>query len=615
MPTLGDFATATVIYGKFSTYRPSTGATFTLAGSPVLSVYKTNSTTQSTAGVTLTADFDGVVGLNHFTVDTSADGTFYSAGGFFDLVLTTGTVDGVSVVGAVVASFTLRATSLSAAAMDAIVDLVWDELLTGASHNVTSSAGKRLREITNSVTHSGVAQAGGTATITLASTASTTDGIYDPSVVRISAGTGAGQARLIIQYTGSTRVAAVDRDWRVVPDTSSEYELISTQNIISTNEGIAQGGGTSTITLNAIASSINDAYVGQLVVLRTGTGQDQARIIGAYNGTTKVATVNQAWITNPVAGTGYIMWPLGRSMVTAIVDDAITAASLATNAVDEIVDAVWDEVLTGGTHNIQNSAGKRLREITNSVIHSGTAQAGATASITLASSASTTDGIYDPSVVRISGGTGAGQARMIIQYEGSTRVASVDRDWRVAPDNTSTYEVVATQNIISSNEGLAQGGGASSVTLNADASAVDDCYVGQLIALRTGTGQDQSRIVTAYNGTTKVATVAHAWQVNPAAGTGYVLWPLGRAYVVGMASEFRDAASLANADALLNRDMAAVSDTNARSPLNSLRFLRNKWALSGSTLSVKKEDDSTEAWTATVSTSAGADPVTGSDPA
>lgn len=70
-----------------------------------------------------------------------------------------------------------------------------------------------------------------------------------------------------------------------------------------------------------------------------------------------------------------------------------------------------------------------------------------------------------------------------------------------------------------------------------------------------------------------------------------------------------------NADALLNRDMSAVSDTTARSPLNALRFLRNKWGIVGTTLTVTKEDDSTSAWTAQVSTSSGADPVTGTDPA
>jgi hypothetical protein len=70
-----------------------------------------------------------------------------------------------------------------------------------------------------------------------------------------------------------------------------------------------------------------------------------------------------------------------------------------------------------------------------------------------------------------------------------------------------------------------------------------------------------------------------------------------------------------NADALLNRDMSAVSDTNARTPLNALRFLRNKWAVVGTTLTVRKEDDSTEAWTAEVTGDSAADPITGSDPA
>jgi hypothetical protein len=74
-------------------------------------VYKDNSTTQSTTGVTLTADFDSVTGLNHVAIDTSADGTFYSAGSFFDIVITTGTVDSVSAVGMVVGRFTIRKNS------------------------------------------------------------------------------------------------------------------------------------------------------------------------------------------------------------------------------------------------------------------------------------------------------------------------------------------------------------------------------------------------------------------------------------------------------------------------------------------------------------------------
>lgn len=69
------------------------------------------------------------------------------------------------------------------------------------------------------------------------------------------------------------------------------------------------------------------------------------------------------------------------------------------------------------------------------------------------------------------------------------------------------------------------------------------------------------------------------------------------------------------ADALLNRDMSAVSDTNSRSPLNALRFLRNKWSIPGGVLTVTKEDDTTTAWTGAVTTDASAVPIIALDPA
>ena len=107
--SLGDFDSGAVVYGKFTTFNPSTGAPFTLGGTPALSVYKDNSTTQTTTGVTLTADFDSVTGLNHFAIDTSD--SFYAVGSFFDVVITTGTVNAVSAVGSVVGRFTIRKTA------------------------------------------------------------------------------------------------------------------------------------------------------------------------------------------------------------------------------------------------------------------------------------------------------------------------------------------------------------------------------------------------------------------------------------------------------------------------------------------------------------------------
>jgi hypothetical protein len=71
------------------------------------------------------------------------------------------------------------------------------------------------------------------------------------------------------------------------------------------------------------------------------------------------------------------------------------------------------------------------------------------------------------------------------------------------------------------------------------------------------------------------------------------------------------------ADALLNRNLATGTDSGSdsvRTMRQALRILRNKWVVSAGTLSVKKEDDSTESWSAAVTGTPGADPVTGVDP-
>jgi len=103
---VGDFSKGDTITFMFTTFRPSTGAPFLLAGTPVVSVYKDNNLTQDTAGVTLTTNYDSVTGLNFVSVSTST--AFYVDGSSYECVITTGTVDSVSVVGSCVGRFTMR---------------------------------------------------------------------------------------------------------------------------------------------------------------------------------------------------------------------------------------------------------------------------------------------------------------------------------------------------------------------------------------------------------------------------------------------------------------------------------------------------------------------------
>lgn len=106
MQYLGDYAEDATLNFKFSTHKAD-GTPIALAGSPAVSVYKGSGTTQSTAGVTLTTDFDSVTGLNNVLIDLSAD-AFYAVANDYQVVITTGTVDSVSVVGTVLAHFSIE---------------------------------------------------------------------------------------------------------------------------------------------------------------------------------------------------------------------------------------------------------------------------------------------------------------------------------------------------------------------------------------------------------------------------------------------------------------------------------------------------------------------------
>lgn len=72
-----------------------------------------------------------------------------------------------------------------------------------------------------------------------------------------------------------------------------------------------------------------------------------------------------------------------------------------------------------------------------------TAQGGTSSTITLASGASPTNDHYNDRNARvfIRAGTGAGQDRAIVDYVGSTRVATVSPEWTTSPDATSVYVI------------------------------------------------------------------------------------------------------------------------------------------------------------------------------
>jgi len=178
---------ATEDFPLFTT-RVDTGAPTDVAGI-VVSAYPDNSATQLTAGITVTSP-DSIAGYaNIRVVATVANG--YSFGTHYTLVVTTGTVNSVSVVGAIVGEFTIR-------------------------KNVPG------------LVRAFIAQASSSTTLVFDAATSYADNFLNGHFVVIVAGTGAGQSRFIDSWTNSTDTATVSPAWTTTPDTTSVCECYAT---------------------------------------------------------------------------------------------------------------------------------------------------------------------------------------------------------------------------------------------------------------------------------------------------------------------------------------------------------------------------------------------------
>jgi hypothetical protein len=82
---------------------------------------------------------------------------------------------------------------------------------------------------------------------------------------------------------------------------------ISVTLLSSTVTGTAQAGGASTVTLASSDTNDADYMEGKEIVITGGTGLNQIRQIISYDANTKIATVDQAWATNPSTDSTYMI--------------------------------------------------------------------------------------------------------------------------------------------------------------------------------------------------------------------------------------------------------------------------------------------------------------------
>ncbi len=130
-------------------------------------------------------------------------------------------------------------------------------------------------------------------TVTLDNRASGSNDIYNEYTIRIVNGTGVGQFRKITAYDGSLKIATVESNWSVLPDSTSLYEIIPTINI--TGDGT---NATAFAKMHSYAANTIDA----VVVANGGSNYSTASATVSPTAS-PTATVLSVYV-NPIGGVG-----------------------------------------------------------------------------------------------------------------------------------------------------------------------------------------------------------------------------------------------------------------------------------------------------------------------
>jgi hypothetical protein len=347
----------------------------------------------------------------------------------------------------------------------------------------------------------------------------------------------------------------------------------------------------------------------------------------------------------------------GAIDAAAIATNAVDADALATDAVNEIVDQVWNEATAD--HVAADSFGQA-----GQVLDVGILQGGTTAEIRLASDATVTNDHYNNTLVMLEYASGYKIGRFISDYTGSNQSVTLNRALPITAASGMTYWIYPeTRGFDSSNESVGLGAlnhpGATIPTTTAvtDAVTVDtlaadtitatSIQADAITAAKVADGTidaatfaagaiDAAAIATnaidadaiaanaitsakiatdaigtaqiaagTYSGTTfgSLATVATGGIIAASFGAGAIDAAAIATDAIGAAELAQDAAREI-ADEVLDRDIAGSASGGARNVRSALRYLRNRVdATSGSVLTVYQENDSTSAWTASITTS------------
>lgn len=317
----GDIRLGDTIDIKFCTVNTS-GVPTTLSGTPVVSAYPDNSITELTAGITLTVDFDARTGLNNVRV-VATSGNGYATATNYELVITTGTVGGSSVVGYVVGSFSIEKRS---ALMPTTAARTLDVSTTGEAGVDWANVGGQGTTVNLSATTTNI--------VNTATAVTTLNGIA--ANVITAAATAAD--------FGTEMAAAVWNEDATGHQTQGSFGQVLGDSGVDTN----------TIYGAVVTGAAGATVAADIISIQADTDDIQTRLPAALVGGRMASNAE-------VVGdkTGY-----------SIAAGGIAAGALTTAALNEIADALLDRNMTTGTDsgtNTVRTVRQALRTVRNKV--------------------------------------------------------------------------------------------------------------------------------------------------------------------------------------------------------------------------------------------------------
>lgn len=277
-----------------------------------------------------------------------------------------------------------------------------------------------------------------------------------------------------------------------------------------------------------------------------------------FTGTGAVPRTIQAWTTFPQTGDNFARLgaPAGASVsadVAAIKAETATIladtndiqtripAALVSGRIDASVGAMAANVLTATAINAD--------AITDAKVAADVTIASVTGAV-----GSVTGAVG--SVTGAVGSIGAGGIAAASFAAGAINAAAI-ADSAI---DRATFAADTGAQAIRSN--TAQAGAAGSITLDASASAVNDFYKGAQVLLTGATGIGQTRLITAYDGTTKIASVVPNWATNPDVTSTFAILPGAQSIGVnGDTAQTGDAYAIVNSGTHGNAALKTLIDT------------------------------------------------------